>query len=97
MHIYIYIYIYIERERERERGPHVVCPLILLDSNKPEVSILILKIRSNTEFNELAFSGSRVIPYRRTDRRKDMKELTVPLRNFGSVPDHVYIRRKVIK
>jgi hypothetical protein len=37
---------------------------------------------SDIKFHENPFSGSRVVPCERTDRRTDMTKLTVAFRNF---------------
>jgi hypothetical protein len=49
---------------------------------KPKFSWQVLEKKSNIKFQENPSSGSRVVPYGRTD----MTELTVALRNFVNAP-----------
>jgi hypothetical protein len=64
---------------------------------KLELSINFLK-HSNIKFHENPFSGSRVVPCRRTDgrvggrtdRRTHMAKLIVTFRNFANAPQHDY-------
>jgi hypothetical protein len=50
---------------------------------------------SNTKFYENLTSGSRVVPYGRTDIQTDMKKLVVVFRNFENAPSEcVYDRER---
>jgi len=53
---------------------------------KLEFSGQIFEKSSNTKFYENPPSGSRVIPYGRTDRWTDMTKLIVAFRNFANDP-----------
>ena len=50
---------------------------------KIEFSLRIFEKYSNIKLNEKLSSGSRVVPYGRTDRRTDMTKLVVTFRNFA--------------
>jgi hypothetical protein len=45
---------------------------------------------SNVKFHENPSSGSRVVPYGRTDRRTDMAKLVVSFRSFTKAPKKRY-------
>jgi len=61
---------------------------------KLEFSTEIFEKFSNTKFHENPSSGSRIVPYgrtdgrRRTDRLTITKNLTVSFRNFAHAPDN---------
>ena len=61
-------------------GLHVQHLLVFSDFNETEFSGLVFEKSSNIKFRENPFSGSRVIPYGRTD----MTKLIVAYRNFAN-------------
>jgi len=68
---------------------------------KHELSRQIFEKYSYIKFHESRFSGSRVVPFGRTDGRKDgqrdrgtgMTKLTVAFRNFANAPKSERITR----
>jgi len=63
-------------------GVYVKYPLFLSDFNELEFSQQILEKYSNTKFRENPSSGSRVVPYGRTDRHDEANSLFFFLRKF---------------
>jgi len=55
-----------------------------------EFSQQIFEQSSNIKFHENLFSGSRVVPWGRTDRRTDMTKLIVAFRNIANAPKNTY-------
>ena len=63
------------------------CPILM----KLEFSQQILEKIINTKFHKHPSSGSRNVPYGRTDGRTDMTNLTVAFRSFAIAPESVHI------
>jgi len=69
-----------------------ICALVLMYSTHYYCQIVmtlrfsqqISEVYSNIKFHENEFSGSRVVPCRRTDGQTDMRNLTVAFRNFAN-------------
>jgi len=51
-----------------------------------EFSVQVFEKSSSIKFYENPSSGSRVVPWGRTDGRTDMKQLLVAFRNFAKTP-----------
>jgi hypothetical protein len=67
-------------------GLHVKYPLFLPDFN--ETLIFEIDFRKiHIKFHENSSSGSRVVPYGRTDGRTDMTKLIVAFRSFANAPN----------
>jgi len=54
-----------------------------------ELSRHIFEKHSKINFHENLSSGSRVIPYERTDRQTNMTKLIVAFRNFAKAPEKI--------
>ena len=63
-------------------GLHVKGPLFLSDFNDTRISRQMFEKSPNIKFNENPSCGSRVVPFRRTDRRTDKTKLIATFRNF---------------
>jgi len=54
-----------------------------------ELSRHIFEKYSKIKFHENPSSGSRVIPYERTDRQTNITKLIVAFRNFAKAPEKI--------
>jgi hypothetical protein len=67
-------------------GLYVKCPLFFQILMKLEFSQQIFEKYLNIKFHENLFSGSRVVPCGRTNRRTDMAKLIGAFYNFANAP-----------
>jgi len=65
---------------------HVKYPLLLSDFNETRISRQIFEKSSNRKFNENPYSGSRMVPCERTERRAYMTKVIVAFPNFTNTP-----------
>ena len=73
---------------------HVKYPLFLSDLMKPDTTLQISEKYSNFIFHEYLSSGSRVVPYERTEGQTDMTKLTVSFPSFTKGPEIACISTK---
>jgi hypothetical protein len=73
---------------------HIKYPLSLPDVNETWFFPKEFRRVANIKFQQNPFSGSRVVPYGRTDRRTGMTKLIVAIRNFANAPtnDYFFVR-----
>jgi len=71
-------------------GLHVKYSLFLSSFNETWIFAADFRKIFNNKFNENPSSGSRVVPCRQMDGRRDMMELTVIFYNFANAPKNAY-------